>query len=366
MSQATAYIGLGSNQGDRERNIRTAISLIAQLPGVQAGPVSSLIESAPLGDSGGPDYLNAAAQIRTALPPQEVLSRLLDIENKLGRARTQRWGPRTIDLDLLLYDDVVINSPDLCLPHRQLHLRSFVLAGLCELEPGKIHPVLKTTMRELADRLNGGDFFIDPSLPQLVCVAGLIGVGKTTLVSGLAGLLGAEAIFEEYDTNPYLPQVYAGRQDAALDSELYFLSSSVRQIGRDRLSPGRVYITDYIFDKARIYAGCWLSPRQLIEYEKFYPQQARAVAKPALVIYLHDSPAQCLERIHKRRRPYEQNITLDFMEGFERKYQQLISGWKQSPVIRQSARQCRSPEQLGLLAEQIRYYLAKRDDKWTQ
>ena len=365
MSQATAYIGLGSNQGDRAGYINAALDLIGQVPGFRAGPVSGLIESASLKNSAEPEYLNAVAQIRTALPPLDVLDRLLEIENKLGRVRSQRWSPRTIDLDLLLYDDVILDSPRLCIPHRQLHLRSFVLAGLCELDPDRIHPAMKEPMSRLAERLNGASFFLDPSQAQLISIAGLIGVGKTTLAGNLAGLLDAEAIFEEYDTNPYLPQVYAGRRDKALECELYFLSSSAQQLNRDRLSPGGIYITDYIFDKARIYARCWLNPEQLAEYEKIYSGQSQYLALPALVLYLYDSPQNCLDRIHRRQRPYEQNITLDFLAGLEGQYRQLMDGWKQCPVIRISARQCRTDRQLERLAEQIRYYLAVLDDKWT-
>ena len=130
-----AYIGLGSNLGDREATIEAAI---AALPGVVA--VSRLRETAPVGVLDQPPFLNGAAVIETTLSPRELLEQLLAIERELGRERRERWGPRTIDLDLLLYGDAVVDEPGLTVPHPRLHERRFALEPLYELDPELVVP----------------------------------------------------------------------------------------------------------------------------------------------------------------------------------------------------------------------------------
>lgn len=359
----TAYIGLGSNQGDRSRYIQSAIEMLSRTPGVRVAGQSKLRQTPALSVSGSqPDYLNAVIEIKTPLSPLDLHKTLQEAEIRLGRVRCEKWGQRTIDLDLLLYGDSSINEPKLCVPHRQLHLRSFVLDGLVELCPNFVHPVLGRTMAELAKRLNGQNFAMHPARPQLVSVAGLIGVGKTTLTRGLAENWGGQAIFEEYDKNPYLAQVYAGRKDLALDSELYFLSSSARQLSTETLTAGRIYINDYVFEKALIYARSWLEPTQLAEYEKTYPEQHKKAVSPAAVVYLQDSVENCLERIHRRQRPFEQGIEPEFLKRLEGWYNELFESWTACPLIRIRADECLTPEQVRMLAKEIRCYLATKEN----
>jgi 2-amino-4-hydroxy-6-hydroxymethyldihydropteridine diphosphokinase len=129
-----AYVGIGTNLGDREDNVRRALELLADL-----GPVrsSSIRETDPVGLTDQPKFLNAVAELETDLPAGDVLERLLEIERRLGRDRAeeQRWGPRMIDLDLLLYGREKIEEPGLSVPHPRLAERRFVLEPLCELAP---------------------------------------------------------------------------------------------------------------------------------------------------------------------------------------------------------------------------------------
>jgi len=125
-----AYVGVGSNLGDREATIRAAI---AALPGVVA--VSTLRETEPVGVVDQPAFLNGAVVLETALPPRELLELLLAVERDLGRERRERWGPRSIDLDLLVYGDVSVDEPGLTVPHPRLHERRFALEPLAELDP---------------------------------------------------------------------------------------------------------------------------------------------------------------------------------------------------------------------------------------
>jgi 2-amino-4-hydroxy-6-hydroxymethyldihydropteridine diphosphokinase len=131
------YVGLGSNLGDREAALRSAIELLGREPGVAVRAVSTFRETDPVGVTEQPRFLNAVAELETAVPPRELLDRLLAIERELGRERTaeRRWGPRAIDLDLLLYGDDVIDEQGLRVPHPRLAERRFVLEPLEELDP---------------------------------------------------------------------------------------------------------------------------------------------------------------------------------------------------------------------------------------
>jgi len=135
-----AYVGLGANLGDREATIRRAVALVDGLAGVAVVGVSSLRETEPWGPVEQPPFLNGAAALETSLEPRALLGVLLDVERRLGRVRDERWGPRTIDLDLLLYGDAVVDEPGLTVPHPRLCERAFALEPLLELDPDLVVP----------------------------------------------------------------------------------------------------------------------------------------------------------------------------------------------------------------------------------
>ena len=151
----TAYIGLGSNLGDRRRTLESALSHLDAVEGLEVIAISSILETEPIGPVGQGAYLNAAVAVRTTLSPREILDICLDIECQHGRDRTtgEKWGPRTLDLDVLFYDDLVLREPGLTIPHPYLHERAFVLDPLCEIGPSIRHPVLDMTIQELKNRL---------------------------------------------------------------------------------------------------------------------------------------------------------------------------------------------------------------------
>ncbi|RZQ55261.1 2-amino-4-hydroxy-6-hydroxymethyldihydropteridine diphosphokinase [Pseudidiomarina tainanensis] len=132
---ATAYIALGANLGDPVQTLKDAILHLSGLPQLQFLRSSSLYSSTPMGPSDQPDYVNAVCCTETDLAPLELLDLLQTVENQFGRQRIRHWGPRTLDLDLLLYDDQVINEPRLCVPHPGMTERDFVLIPLAELAP---------------------------------------------------------------------------------------------------------------------------------------------------------------------------------------------------------------------------------------
>jgi 2-amino-4-hydroxy-6-hydroxymethyldihydropteridine diphosphokinase len=193
--EITAYLGLGSNLGSREKNITKALEAITADRHIKLFRTSSITETKPLAEKKQRNYLNCVVQIKTNLKADKLLKVLKKIEASLGRKESkEKWSSRTIDLDILLFGNKEVRKKDLVIPHRQMHLRSFVLAGLCELDWQLVHPVLKENVSVLYSRLNGKDFYLDADKPQLVSIAGVIGAGKTTLARGLSGTFGFKLI----------------------------------------------------------------------------------------------------------------------------------------------------------------------------
>jgi 2-amino-4-hydroxy-6-hydroxymethyldihydropteridine diphosphokinase len=151
-----AFVGLGANLGRRQATIARAVELLSEAEGVEVVVVSSLRETEPWGPVEQPRYVNAAVEVETELPPRALLEVLLGVEQALGRDRGgERWGPRTIDLDLLLYDDVDLDEPGLTVPHPRLHERRFALEPLAELAPDAVVPG-RGTVAELLAAIQGG------------------------------------------------------------------------------------------------------------------------------------------------------------------------------------------------------------------
>ena len=149
----TSYIALGSNLGDRARNLLDGVRLVLDRVEARAR-ISPLYETAPVGYVDQPPFLNGVLELRGALPePHDLLDLCIEVESRLGRERSVRWGPRTLDLDLLVWGDRRIEDARLVLPHPRMHERRFVLEPLADLAPDLRHPVLGATVRELLDTL---------------------------------------------------------------------------------------------------------------------------------------------------------------------------------------------------------------------
>lgn len=152
----TAYIGIGSNLGDKKGYLDMAVKAIDEIKGCNVEKVSSYIVTEPYGGVEQDDFLNGAVKVRTFLDPHELLEELHGIEQKAKRERIIHWGPRTLDLDILLYDDAIIDTEELLIPHIEMHKREFVLVPMTEIAPYKRHPIFQKTMSQLLDDVKKG------------------------------------------------------------------------------------------------------------------------------------------------------------------------------------------------------------------
>jgi len=149
----TAYVAIGSNLGDKENYMEAGINALKEAEDVRVVKIADVITTKPYGVEEQPDFLNSVIEIKTLLSPQELLDTLHEIENQAGRERTLRWGPRTLDLDIIFYDDLVMETETLIIPHVDMENREFVLEPMVQLAPWKRHPILHRTMEQLLQAL---------------------------------------------------------------------------------------------------------------------------------------------------------------------------------------------------------------------
>ena len=150
---ANVYLGLGSNLGDRKENLEKAIEALNDFEEIEVTNKSSILETEPYGKTDQTEFMNMCAEISTRMSPLSLLETVLGIEHSLGRVREEVWGPRIIDIDILLYEDLELELDDLSIPHKEMHLRSFVLEPLSEIAPYMKHPTLDKLVIELKEEL---------------------------------------------------------------------------------------------------------------------------------------------------------------------------------------------------------------------
>lgn len=148
-----AYIALGSNVGDKLSNLRKTIKILSENPSVEITDASSVYETLPYGNHNQENFYNAVIKIKTSLSPVELFSFIKNTEIKIGRITREQWGPREIDLDIILYDDLILSDDALTLPHKGMHLRDFVLLPLLEMDSDLIHPVKKVSLKEILNQI---------------------------------------------------------------------------------------------------------------------------------------------------------------------------------------------------------------------
>jgi len=303
-------IGLGSNRGDRRDYMQKAVAALAAQPEIRIVAESRLVETRPIGGPPGQSgFLNAAALLDTTLSPHALLAVLARVERDLKRTRSTRWGPRTIDLDLLLFDEQVIDTPDLAVPHPRMAWRRFVLEPASEVVPDMVHPTIGWTVRHLLEHLE--------SAPPYVAVTGGIGAGKSRLAQLVAGEILARLISEEADA-AQLDAFYADPASQAWQTEIEFLSSRRRLLAGELFRDDRTAVSDFWFDQSLAFARVWLPPPQFAAFRDRFEQARREVVRPKLVVLLDVSANEMLARVRFRGRPYEQNLGVEQLDRLRR------------------------------------------------
>ncbi len=356
-----AYIGMGSNVGDRGETLMRAVKLLSEVDGVAVRRLSQFVRTEPLGGPADqPVYFNAAIEVAVELSPRELLAALQDIEHQLGRdrSREQRWGPRTCDLDILLIDEMIVHEePDLVIPHPRMHERAFVLEPLSMIAPEAVHPVLGKAVSEMLDDVRSGR--VKPTLqpPEepsgagvgetasgvgtpngatgqapLLSIIGLPASGKTTLAELLAMEVPARLVREDYEGNPFLAESYAGPGEMRLPAQVFYLLSRVSQLSARHWPATGMFVGDYGFCQDRVYASLRLSPEDFAAYEALHARVAPLVQPPKAIVYLDAEPAALLERIAARGRSFEKAITADFLSAMRDAYNDLVKA-AECPVL---------------------------------
>ncbi len=193
----------------------------------------------------------------------------------------------------------------------------------------------------------------------LISIAGIIGVGKTTLADNLANELDGEVVYEKFKENPFLARQFSGCGDAALPSELFFLLTRAHQLAVEHVNSSDLLITDYIMQKNRFFASMSLDERQMAIYDEIEYTVNQIVAVPDVVIYLYDTVENCLERISRRGRDFERSISGDFLTKLKLEYEKLFDGWDVSPLIRIDCGSVdlRLAQSAAIIAEEIKRHI---------
>lgn len=335
-----AYISLGSNEGQRLKNIQEAVVQIQKKIGTLTD-LSSLYRTPSWGFD-GPEFLNTCIEVQTPLNPGNVLDQLLKIELKLGRVRTEQPGyiSRNIDLDLLFYEDLIIEREELTLPHPRLELRNFILIPMCEMAPSFVHPRLEKSMEELSNTCKDNSELhkmpINQWAPdlfnkdQLLAFEGNIGVGKTSLAQKIALDYGVPKLLENFTQNPYLEKFYDQPKRFALPLENHFLEDRFRQF---RDFNQKIGAADHSFFKSLIFAQINLSKTDFHDFKQNYKHLSAQLEVPQKIVLLHKPIEELLLQIKSRGRSYEQNITTEYLEKIELGYQDFLNSGETIPPM---------------------------------
>jgi 2-amino-4-hydroxy-6-hydroxymethyldihydropteridine diphosphokinase len=308
--------------------LEAAVAELRQQGQIAVLAVSRWHETTPIGGSPGqPPFLNGVLRAETTLDAQELLAFLQQVENRLGRCRGERWGPRTIDLDLLLYGTQVSNAPALILPHPRMAWRRFVIEPAAEVAGEMVHPTLHWTIARLLDHLRHARPY--------VAITGPIGVGKTELAHPLSEAIPARLIAEEPDWNE-LTAFYGDPKRYAWQTELQFLHQRAELLAANApewQEPGWT-VSDFWFDQSAAFARVWLSEEQWPAFWEEYERRRRPIMRPKLTVFLDAPPEELLDRIKRRARPCERRLTLPQLERIRQAVRQQTEEADVGPVLR--------------------------------
>ncbi len=335
---ARCLIGLGSNIGDRRAALSAAVSRFEQDARLLLITKSRWRETKPAGGPvGQPRFLNGAVLVETSLPAQGVLDLLLQTETELGRTREATWGPRAIDLDLLLYNEDTVQTPRLTVPHPRMAWRRFVLEPAAEIAGQMVHAETDWTIARLLGHLN--------SAHNYVAIAGPIGVGKTKLARQIAEKTSARMVAEELD-EIRLKRFYDNPPGTAWETELEFLEQRGRLLaadGREWSDRSELVLSDFWFDQSAAFAKVWLGEEAFQQFRSRWQEVRRSVVQPKLTVVLSEPAAAhkpgdwLVRRVRRRGRDYEANLSSDVLEKIARAVSQQADEPDLGPRLRISA-----------------------------
>ena len=332
----TYYIALGSNKGDKFKNLQDAINAIHTTVG-NIKLISRIYKSPALGFNSD-DFFNCCLVLESYLKPQDVLQNLLEIETALGRVRTKKntYEARTIDLDIVFAEDKIIETKTLQLPHPEMQNRKFVLQPLYDIASKKKHPRLNkditVLLNECEDKsvlepiniwLKNPSKDFNLSKYNYIAIEGNIGAGKTSLATKISHDFNAKLILERFADNPFLPKFYDDAHRYAFTLEMSFLADRYQQISDD-LSQLDLFkdfiVSDYDVFKSLIFSKITLQEDEFKLYRKLFYLMYKDLRKPDLYVYLYQNTGRLKENIKKRGRDYEQNIDNDYLEKINTGY----------------------------------------------
>lgn len=336
MDSQKIYISIGSNKGDKFKNLQAAVDAIHLKVGT-VKIISKIFKTPALGFDGD-DFFNACLLVDSYLKPSKILKELLLIETDLGRVRAKKEGyeSRVIDLDILFIDEVIIDTKSLKVPHPELHNRRFVLEPLYNIASKVKHPVLEkeisVLLTECKDEsvlepiniwLKNPSKQYDFSKYNYIAIEGNIGAGKTSLVTKIAQDYNAKLILERFADNPFLPKFYKDAQRYAFTLEMSFLADRYQQINDD-LSQLDLFkdfiVSDYDIFKSLIFSKITLNQDEFKLYRKLFYLMYKDIAKPELYVYLYQNTERLKANIKKRGRKYEQNIDSEYLDKINSGY----------------------------------------------
>jgi 2-amino-4-hydroxy-6-hydroxymethyldihydropteridine diphosphokinase len=307
-----SLISLGSNVGNRQETLAAAVLRLSRLPGVRMLAQSHWRETAPIG---GPadqsNFLNGAIALQNNFAPLELLAQLQNIETTLGRKREQRWGPRTLDLDLLLHGETVLKTPELVVPHPRMAVRRFVLEPAAETAGAMVHPTIGWSVAQLLEHLNHSQPY--------VAIAGPIAAGKTHLAERLALAVPASLISERPDWRQ-LNAFYAAPAQCGFETESAFLEdrSDLLARGNPLWEEHRWAVSDFWFDQSAAFARAWLRPDEFRVFSEQFAAAKKGVMRPRLTLLLDATADELLARVRHRGRDCERPLTADSLDRIRR------------------------------------------------
>tara|TARA_R110002049_G_scaffold213973_6_gene385536 strand:+ start:4261 stop:5391 length:1131 start_codon:yes stop_codon:yes gene_type:complete len=336
----TFHIALGSNKGDKFKNLQNAVDLIH----VRIGNIKliSKVYKSPAFGFESDDFLNCCLVLESYLEPQQVLDNLLEIETTLGRTRTKTdtYQARIIDLDIVFAEDNIIDTKTLQVPHPEMEKRKFVLQPLNDVASKVKHPKLNKEVNVLLTECED-ESVLEPiniwlknpsknfsfSKYNYIAIEGNIGAGKTSLASNIAHDFNAKLILERFADNPFLPKFYEDASRYAFPLEMSFLADRYQQISDD-LSQLDLFkdfiVSDYDVFKSLIFSKITLQEDEFKLYRKLFYLMYKDLRKPDLYVYLYQNTERLQENIKKRGRDYEQNIKNDYLEKINAGYLEFL------------------------------------------